>query len=106
MTEASGTHIDGVIDTSKVPRFGPRPSFDNGATGHKTRASQINGLRFQRKVEEACRVPETLALRTAHSYNEVMCGPWIYYHTVEGKERYSQPDVLLFNHASKVLTII
>jgi hypothetical protein len=89
-----------------VPRFGPKPSFDSGSK-YKLRPSAQDGLRFQGKVERLCQNKCDLLDKSAgYTFDEVMCGPWIYYKDVHGMERYSQPDILLFSHALKQLVIL
>jgi hypothetical protein len=105
--EPLARHSTEGISNSVIPHFGPRPAFTNTiGFSHVPKASQRNGLRFQSVVEKACLTRDKDFDRFTHRFSEVMCGPWIYYVDAHGVTRYSQPDVLLFDHVSKKLLII
>jgi hypothetical protein len=70
------------------------------------RESQKNGLRFQAVVEKVCTNPGSEAYRFAQSFDQVLCGPWIYYTDANNTARFSQPDILLFDHSAKRLLIL
>ena len=99
-------HTDGGVNKLVKPRFGPPPSFDKGPRTN-LKESQKRGLRFQRKVEKGLASAKELALRTGgYRTDELMAGPWVYYNDATDRERYSQPDILLFNHDERQLLIL
>lgn len=107
ITGALGQHTEGGIADLPTPTYGPKPSFDNNGDRHRMRASHRSGLRFQAAVERSCSNAEQLVNHAPNfTPSIVKCGPWIYYKDAFGRNRFSQPDVLLINEEQRQLIIL
>lgn len=98
-------HSPDGISSSTKPVFTDIPAF--GTAKYNLRASQQRGLVFQRKVEIAALNSAVLdKYSDKYPFTKVLIAPWISYKDAKGKERVSQPDILLLDAVNEVLLVI